>query len=66
VRPIVQEALRFMRTDPELASALGQADVGQLEEEILKAAREGITRDAGQDGQAVQMQTTMRSSVPKL
>lgn len=57
--PIVEQAIKAMQSDPELASALAQADTGQLKGEILKALRQGITTDSGHANQAVALQNTI-------
>lgn len=57
--PIVKQAMDAMRSDPELASALAQADPGQLQSDILKSLEKGITTDGGHAATAVSLQNTM-------
>jgi hypothetical protein len=58
--PVVQQAIEAMKDDPDLASALGQADPKQLQSDILGALQKGLTSDGDPSTTATGMQSTIR------
>jgi len=58
--PMVKQAIEAMKDDPDLASALGQADPKQLQSDILGALQKGLTSEGDQAATATAMQSTIR------